>query len=369
MDYFARRILIAFLFLALLSCDKNESEPDTLTDSFFSNVQNRTFRMGFTTWSYGPTLQNVNETYHFIANHGDTYTEHFDNKIPWAAWIEGTSLPDEFVQEVQNRADRKIADLPLVLAVSILNNSREDLAPDYDDNTPFYIGLDDQDIEDAYYSHLVYLIEAFQPTYLIAAIEVNELKMHSPEKWDEFLNLFNAIRLRINETYPLIPISASVSIHNFLGNSGPNTNGVLDFINNQEFAAISYYPYLHNALTPDDFEATFQFLRQNIDVPIAFSETGYIAEDLDLPAFNVFLNGCPKIQNAYLEAILNQAQAQNYLFVTWFAHRDFDILWETFPPEIQDLGKIWRDTGILNEAGQNRISKTSWDIAYSKSFE
>lgn len=358
--------IMLIVSLVFCSCDKDETE--TVEESFFSDVQNRTFKMGFTTWSYGPTLQNVNETYDFIESNGDIYTEHFDNNIPWNAWMNGTDLPTEFVQEVSGRANRRIIDKSLVLAVSLLNGNRDDLALDFDNNPPPYNALDDEEIEDAYYNHLVYLIEAFQPDFLVAAVEVNELKLHRLEKWNSFLNLFNAVKTRINEAYPFIPISASISFHNYL-NQGLGANGIMDFVNSLEYATISYYPFLHNAYTVEDFQNTFDFLNENIVVPIAFSETAYIAEDLDLPNFNVFMQGNPTAQNSYLETLCNQAQHNQYLFVTWFAHRDYDALWETFPPEIQDLGKIWRDTGILKESGQNRKSKATWDIAYDKSFE
>lgn len=368
MGIFKNFVFTVILFFTFVSCDKKE-DNETVDESFFSNVQNRTFEMGFTSWSYGPTLQNVNETYDFIENNGDIYTEHFDNKIPWEAWISGTDLPIEFVQEVEGRANRRVSENSLVLAVSLLNGNRDDLALDFDDSPPPYSEFDDTEIEDAYFNHLVYLIEAFQPDYLVAAVEVNELKLHSPEKWDGFLNFYSAVSVRINEAYPLIPLSASVSIHNFLDNQGTDTNGIIDFMNNQDFAAISYYPFLHNALTVADFQATFEFLHQNIQVPIAFSETGYLAEDLVIPNYNVYIQGSQSSQNAYLQTLLNQAQLHQYLFVTWFSHRDYDALWETFPPEIQDLGKIWRDTGILDESGESRKSKTTWDIASNKNHE
>ena len=51
--------------------------------SMTAKSTDRNFKMGFTTWSFGPNLQDVNDTYDFIANNSDVYVEHLDNFIPF----------------------------------------------------------------------------------------------------------------------------------------------------------------------------------------------------------------------------------------------------------------------------------------------
>jgi hypothetical protein len=51
---------------------------------------------------------------------------------------------------------------------------------------------------------------------------------------------------------------------------------------------------------------------------------------------------------------------KDYEFIIWWAHRDFDALWETFPPELRDLGQLWRDTGLLDESGNERQAFLLW---------
>jgi|GEM_PF-5079682 len=39
-------------------------------------------------------------------------------------------------------------------------------------------------------------------------------------------------------------------------------------------------------------------------------------------------------------------------------------IWETFPDNVKDLGRVWRDTGLLDEEGRRRLSYTTWQKAF-----
>ncbi|HKK61971.1 MAG TPA: hypothetical protein VJ951_05395, partial [Bacteroidales bacterium] len=130
--------------------------------------------------------------------------------------------------------------------------------------------------------------------------------------------------------------------------------------NQMDFVAISFYPFFKNQNSVNDFQQTFDFLHNRIDKPIAFVETCHLAENLLVTNLNLSISGNEVEQNSYLETLLTNAQEQNYEFVIWWAHRDYDALWETFPPELKDIGKLWRDTGLLDEDGNERVSYTTW---------
>jgi len=49
-----------------------------------------------------------------------------------------------------------------------------------------------------------------------------------------------------------------------------------------------------------------------------------------------------------------------FLFVIWWAHRDYDELWEIFPDEVNDIGKLWLDTGLVDESGQEKLAFETW---------
>jgi len=326
--------------------------------------------MGFSTWIYAPTIASKNNTYQFISENADIYSEMLDDKIPWDAWINDTPLPLEFTNEIDSRVSRKINGQQLLLSVGLLNLDRSDLAENFEGNTPDYTALYDTVIANAYVKHVQYLVNAFQPNYLVIAIEVNELLLKSENKWQEYKLLMEEVKPRIQQEFPGLEISESISLHNLyqpdVTDSEAFINEIVDYANQMDFVAISFYPFFKGQTNKSDFQQVFDFLDEKITRPIAFSETSHIAEDLIVDAFNLNIDGSSCAQNAYLETLLTNAQEHNYKFVIWWAHRDFDALWETFPEETKDLGKLWRNTGLLDQDGTKREGYLTWNEVLEK---
>ncbi|SRR6056297_595502 len=362
MQYKFHTILFG-LFISLASCDNRDENIQI--DSI-----NRNYMMGFTTWSFGPTVQDVNDTYAFIGNNTDIYTEHIDNKIPWNAWINDLTLPSEFTNEINGRIDRKLNAKQLLLSVSLLNSNRDELAEDFNDSIPSYTNLNDIEIEDAYFKHINYLVNQFEPDFLVIAIEVNELRLRADNKWDGYTLLIQNVKSRIKELHPNLPISESISLHNLyqpdITNATEYIDEIISHMNQMDFVAISFYPFLNNQNSVNDYQQTFDFLHNRINIPIAFVETCHLAENLLVPNLNVSISGNEVEQNSYLKTLLTNAKEQNYEFVIWWTHRDYDALWETFPPEVKDIGKLWRDTGLLDEDGNERVSYTTWKTSFEE---
>jgi len=368
--------IIKFYFIAFLffvGCNEEYSvikDNSCKEENYFSEFASRDFKMGFTTWTYGPKVQNVEDTYQFINEHADIYAEHIDNKIPWSAWIHDLPLPVEFSNEIEGRASKKIANKEFLLSVSLLNSNRSDLAEDFDGNVPNYLNLNDIEIEDAYFKHIQYLLDAFHPDYLVIAIEVNELKLRSPDKWEAYKLLIKNVNSRIKQNYPGLKISESISLHNLyqpdVGDPIAHINEMASYMNNMDFVSISFYPFFKLLDSKDEFQEAFDFLNELINRPIAFVETAHLAENLFVTNFNLFVDATICEQNAYLETLLANAQKNNYMFVIWWAHRDYDALWEVFPNELKDIGKLWKDTGLLDEEGSQRLSFTTWKDVFHK---
>ncbi len=89
-------------------------------------------------------------------------------------------------------------------------------------------------------------------------------------------------------------------------------------------------------------------------------ETSALAEDLIVPNLNVNIPASESQQRLFLEELLLNAHREDYAFIIWWCHRDYDALWQTFPPSVKDLGQLWRDTGLLDEDGNERISFGVW---------
>lgn len=326
--------------------------------------------MGFTSWPYGPKAEDVANTYSFIAQNADIYAEHIDSNIPWNAWMSNSPLPANFVNDISFKKSNKIPEMQMLLSVSVLNLDRNDLANDYSGNPPPYNQINDSAIVDAYTKHVDYLVREFSPDYLVISIEANELLKNSPGKWDAYKLMIAEVKSRISVLHPSLPISESVTLHNFFQPdvADPDTfiEEVTALLNRQDFAAISFYPFFKLLNTEQGFQEAFDFLHSKAVKPIAFVETAHLAEDLLVPGLNLNIPGNEAEQNSYLQILLKNAQEENYDFVIWWAYRDFDALWETFPSEVKDLGQIWRDTGLMDEDGRKRMAFDSWNAAFLK---
>ncbi len=356
----------------LSGCEEDNSNTLACdTDHSLDEISERNFSMGFSTWVFGPTESNRDETYQFLYSNADIYSEQIEYKIPWNAWINNSPLPPEFTREIDRRVSKKMKTHQLLLSVSLLNIDRSDLLEDYDGSIPNYSALNDTVIENAYFKHLKYLISRFDPDYLVIAMEVNELKIHSESKWTAYQSLMNKIRTRLKDAYPNLPLSESITLHNWFEPEVKDQTGFIseisNYINqNMDFAAISYYPFLKGQHKKTEFQRAFNFLHSEVSVPIAFSETAHLAENLTIKNFNINIKSNACEQKYYLETLLLNAHKQNYEFIIWWTHRDFDKLWETFPLEYKDLGKLWRDTGLLDEKGTKRPSFTVWKKTVEK---
>ena len=359
------------LLLLLAACSDDVNQP--ADGGFFSEYNSRAFMLGFTSWPYAPTVSAVDSTYGFIRDFADVYAEHFDYRIPWKAWFNNQTLPAEFTNNVAGKVARKVPGKKLLLSVSLLNTARNDLAFDYDGTRPEYSHINDKKIEDAYYKHVMYLLEKFSPDYLVIVIEANLLWATAPDKWEDYKKLAANVTARVRQSYPFLPISESVSLNSLydaaLAGKEAAVDSLCDYMNDKDFAAISFYPFMRQLHTKIEYQKIFDFLHQRAKKRISFVETSTIAEDLSIPALNIFIKGNETEQNDYLETLFLNAQKNNYDFIIWWAHRDFDALWEIFPDEVKDIGKIWRDTGILDENGNKRKAFYTWDLVYKKKYK
>lgn len=361
------------LFISGISgCSKDEGTPvEDQTDGFFDRESSRNFKMGFTSWPYAPTAASVENTYNFLSRHADVYSEHIDSNIPWDAWINDLPLPDAFTADILGRASRRLPGTTLNLSVSLLNNDRDDLAFDFDGSVPAYASLDDTEIEEAYIKHLEYITTQLNPDYLIMAIEVNELLIHTPEKWVAYKSLMSRVRSSIQERFPEVRLSESITLHNLYqpGVADPDNyiREVVDYANGLDLVAISFYPFFKGLKTKGEFQDAFDFLHEQIDRPIVFAETGHLSEDLNVPGLDLFIPGDENEQRIYLETLLENAQEQEYEYAIWWTHRDYDALWEVFPEDQKDFGQLWISTGIVNENGELKASWESWEKAFDLS--
>ncbi|MEL6842019.1 MAG: hypothetical protein AAFP02_02305 [Bacteroidota bacterium] len=363
-------IIPSLLITFCLGCQEAGLTPGCETPSFFEEYASRNFQMGFSTWSFGPEENDRRETYQFIAKHADIYSEQMDEYIPWRALEASTDMPEALIDEVDFRFAQRPAGHQLILSVSLLNTDRSELLPDKDAYIPSYEHLDDAMIVDAYGRYLIYLIERMKPDYLVMAMEVNDLYLHNPDKWIEYQSLARQIRPALKALYPDLPISESVVLHNWyqpeVDNPDQYISELASYVNELDFAAISFYPFFKGQSKARQFQKSFEFLHEQISIPIGLVETTHLAEDLSVASYDIEIASDPCEQNEYLESLLSNAQEQSYEFVIWWSHRDYDLLWQVFPDEVKDIGKLWRDTGLIDENGEERLAFQTWKKVFEK---
>jgi len=82
---------------------------------------------------------------------------------------------------------------------------------------------------------------------------------------------------------------------------------------------------------------------------------------LKLAKWNIDVKTSLQWQQDYAALMLETLNEHNGLFVIWWSIADYDRLWETFPAEVKELGRIWRDTGLLDESLEPRPAMATWD--------
>lgn len=278
--------------------------------------------------------------------------------------MSGDDIPKVLLDNLKYRFGHAKLTMDLSLSISLLNLDRSDLLADVDGSVPIYNSLADEHIIDAYDRYLSILIDEFSPKYVVTAMEVNELYHHDEEKWQQYKILASELRKRLKIKYPSILFSESITLHNLYNSNRSDaelyTEEIFTYVKTLDFVSISYYPFLQGLKNVSDMEKAFDFLHERVDLPIAFVETNQIADQLIIDSFNVDFDADECVQNEYLELLFSQAQRQDYLFVIWWAHRDYDELWDIFPDEVKELGKLWLDTGLLDEAGKEKIAFQTW---------
>jgi hypothetical protein len=366
------QLVLLFSFAIFSACEKETPVPGICANNNFEieKFSPRSFKMGFTTWPYGPELPDVESTYAFIESNSDIYSEQVDAQIPWKSWINNTPLPQAFNDVLQFKLNARLKGHPLLLSISLLGNNRNELSEDFDGTIPAYQSFNDTHIREAYLKHVKYLVDKFSPDYLVFAMEVNELHLNAPSKWEGYKLMADYVRSQLKASYPSLRVAESFTLHGWFGAHLAGQNGHVQELRTMaavsDFTAISFYAFMKGLKTQSEFQQAFDFLHAQAQKPIAFVETNHLAEDLSVEKFNVFLKGDQCEQNLYLETLLQNAQANGYEFIIWWAHRDYDAIWETLPANVKDLGKFWRDTGLLDETGKERKAYQTWKSVLNK---
>ncbi|MDQ7019908.1 MAG: glycosyl hydrolase 53 family protein [Robiginitomaculum sp.] len=338
------------------------------TPVFEQSLRIRPFPYGFTTWPFAATVQAQSDLMNLIRANSTFYVEHIDDALPWGAALYNQPFPAEFVRNIEAKRARRLADRPLLLSLNPLNTDRSAFVDDVEGALPIALAgkpMDDPAYIQAYTNYCIWMIDRFAPTYVLSAIESNDLLKQNPDDWPAFDRFSRAVMSALKTRYPNIQFGESLALHTFTNTNGPGVtqsfrDTIKAHIENFDFVGISYYPLFGGDFSQAQWDAAFDFIRTWTDKPLAITESGHPAEPLVVDEFKLNIPFSPQDQADFLCTLLRHATQDNYQFAVWWEARDFDKLLPALPASSQSLAKIFRDMGLWDGQGKGRLSLEIW---------
>lgn len=225
--------------------------------------------------------------------------------------------------------------------------------------------FDDPDVITAYVNYCQYMIDAFDPDYMCYGVEVNIDFTSEEEDFAQFLALIEQAYDTLKVTNPDLPLFLSFHINTYAANPSDQKKVIEQLLPYSDWMAVSTYPYtLSDKADPEVIPGNWfsQMADLAAHKPFAVAENGYAAHSLVMKQYNVSIKAKELWQASYVQFLLEEANALDARFVVWFCSRDYDAIWEVK----EDLGfdelfKMWKDTGLLDEKAIPRTGLQVWD--------
>jgi len=326
---------------------------------------------GFTPFPYDFTLEAVNTTYKVIEDDATLFAIHRDNGIPWQEALENKPFPKKVTEEWQARIGHIKAHHKVYVGLAPLALDRESLHNISEGSkTPESFrkkAINSDEVRTAFLNYARRAVETFNPDYLNLGIEAGELIARDKKRWAQFEDFFEYVKNGIKQDNPNIQIGISFGLQSLM------EPGVLSaaqrVIAGSDFVGISFYPYMSkfqealgsSALPrpPGQWLEPLNWLRNNVDKPIAICETGYTTRPIGLNSPKLSMDGNEDLQRRYLQDLAGLAARDDYLFVAWFLPIDYKALSERARFEKGSPNRLWEYTGLFDP---DLKPKSAWPI-------
>lgn len=354
-------ITSALIGICLFGCTKKTN-----------NDQSRSFSMAVTPWPADFTPAAVDDAYSFIDQHCDMVSHHFDEGIPYEEAYNNLPWPQQLRDDVAYRK-MKTSNKKVFLSVAALNLTRHEKADYYQQATNIsdsiknywkQLPFNDDKMVTAYVRYVSYLIDQLHPQFVNYGVESNDVHWDITQfgLYKEFLS---KVFLQLKTKYPQLPFFVS-----FMVNEDPIALSLSSqLLPYSDYVSLSAYPYAAASSTldgntdPKRFPSDFftRFLNLAPDKPWGFAETGYIAQDLDIPAYSLHRQGTTQWQKDYLDLICQLCNSRKAKFLIWFCYADYDAGCERLKSLglYQDLFGMWKDIGLKDE---NTIERPAYQL-------
>ena len=311
---------------------------------------------------------------------GDLVAHHFQQGVPFndASTFPNFSNYESNIQnEISNRINKTDNGKIIYLAVDSLNSSRDDLTDFWGTSanmtrpSPWDTrSFNDSQVITSYTNFALELIARFNPEYFNYAPEISDLMINDATKFSEFKTFAQQVYSNIKAYYPNLKLMVSIALKEPDSSKMTTaTSGFAEIKDYVDIVGISTYGYAFYghldagdpANLPSNWLSQIQTIAPNKTYAIV--ETAWIAEDLDIPAYTLSVDSSAAKQNTYLTKMFTEANSLNIEAIIWFSSHDYDTLWsDTLGSD--NLSKIWKDTGLIDQDLNNRTSLETWKSWY-----
>ncbi len=359
-----RLLLAGILIMMLLSCRKDDNLPANDT---------RSFNMGVTPFPYDLGSEALTTSYNNALANSDMVLIHLDYGVPWQEALSGQPFPAEVNGTLAAAADMAVTH-KIMLTATPISLSRDSLAGYWNDagsHQPLpppwnSYNFAHPEVIAAYLNYCRRIIDQIKPAYFAYGIEANGSFLPNTAIFEQFLILADTVYHTLKTEYPNLPVFLTLQDQSFNKNRQELLDMTAQLLPYTDMIAVSTYPFWlfdkpGQDANPDLLPSDWLDYMHNLapDKPFGISETGYIAEDLDLHEIGINIKGTPDWQAAYATRLLGKANELDAQFVMWFVYRDYDMLYNRFPNAPFAL-RIWKDNGLEDGAGNKRPAHAIW---------
>lgn len=362
--YVLLKVSILFIAPLILGCSKNDNPESKETRSFY---------MGFTSFPYDFTKEARLYTYDKVNQYSDLIAFHFDNGIPWNEALNNNAYPQNILDDLSEKKSSIKQGHKVYVSVAPLGSNRASLAlyKNTYDNQPLMspwntLSFNDTAVITAYLNYCYLLIDKLNPDYFNYGIESNS-ENWAAENFEKYKFFCSKIYSAIKNKYPNIKLMVSMMVND----DEKCYNYASALMPYSDIIALSIYPFIYigspsyGDANPDNFPADWISKMSSLDTDkkIGITETGYIAEDLNLSDFGITKHGTENWQTKYVSKLLKECDDLQTEFVVYWQIRDYDLGWAFLNSiGIKDQATAaWKDIGLFDGDGNVRTSLNAWN--------
>lgn len=373
---------VSAAFLLISACgEDDQAAPAPISTATPSPAATGGTAYGFVRFPFDLSAASLNQVDAIVNPISDFTAIHLDlvDCIPWEQMLAGEAIPEWLAADFSDQVARIPANQFTTLAVTPTAQNRTSLAAQCGDQEGEFksippqilnAGLDDPSVIAAFSRYVEETIHIFNPSYLILGIEISELSLKEPARWDEFEALYSQVQQRVKRDNPSLPVGPEMVLQTImLDRVGTQ---VRPLVESADFLALSFYPFTSPigaaqgapALPdpPSQWLEPFQFLRTYTSKPIAFAETGYTSRDFRLETNGIQAFGTEELQTQFVRDLAAEAKERDWLFVVWFFPIDYTPLIDATQPtgSALDLLRIWEFTGLYRSDLTSKPALDEW---------